>query len=422
MPWMPRHLVVHPSDRAWLEELGLTSVDRVLAYRPSVVAAISGSSETFRIDTNPGTGAPAQIYIKRYCHRTFGARIKAAFRGGLIAASRARWEYEFLNEMRRRDVPTVRPIAYGERRHAGLLKACFLITEGAASSEPVDGYIQRRHGGSGIPANEQHRLVESLGRFIRRMHRAGVVHGGLFGRNILVLHGGAGDPDFLLLDPGRSGRLFRGKVPRRAIISDLSDLAATLDPYSGEGDGKRFAQAYCGAPCTTMSVDELLAALTQATRKKKKKELHRVAVGSTLHWLQRRVADSTELDRERPSLQFESVGAFFEMLTGAGHRPEMPDDRTKTVHFIFTETSDANGASHYTLTLGKDGLAYEEGLTGGPDLTVKTDPEAWLAIANGRSNAFDLLRDRRLNVEGETTLLALLAKLVDGAAERKVKD
>ncbi len=411
---MPRHLVVDPSDRVWLEQMGLASVDRVLAYRPSVVAAISGSSETFRIDTNQEAGAPAQIYIKRYRHRTFGAQMKAVFRGALIAASRARWEYEFLSEMRQRDVPAVRPIAYGERRNVGLLKACFLITEGAVRGEPVDGYIQRRHGEAGTPANEQRRLIESLGRFIRRMHRAGVLHGGLFGRNILVLHGGEGDPDFLLLDPGRSGRLFRGEAPRGAIISDLSDLAATLAPYLEEGDGKRFAQAYCGAPGTTMSVDELLAALMPATRKKKKKELHRVAVGSTLHWLQRRVTDSTEVDRDRPSLQFESVPAFFETLTGAGYRPDMPDDQTKTVHFVFGEASDAQSASRYTLTVGKDGLAYQEGLTGRPDLTVTTDPEAWLAIANGQSNAFDLLRDRRLNVEGETTLLALLAKLVEG--------
>ncbi|MCH9001936.1 MAG: hypothetical protein IIC02_05120 [Planctomycetes bacterium] len=131
-------IVVDPADRSWLAKLGFASVDQVLKYKPETIAAMSGSSETFPVEVGPANGAPQRIYIKRYRYRGVMARLKGMFRGTLLGKSRARFEYDVLAEMRRRGVPAVRPIAYGEKRSRGFLKACFLITEGVTGATSLD--------------------------------------------------------------------------------------------------------------------------------------------------------------------------------------------------------------------------------------------------------------------------------------------
>ena len=55
-----------------------------------------------------------------------------------MGKSRARFEYDVLAEMRRRGISAVRPIAFGERRSGGFLKACFLMTEGVTGAPSLD--------------------------------------------------------------------------------------------------------------------------------------------------------------------------------------------------------------------------------------------------------------------------------------------
>ena len=82
------------------------------------------------------------------------------------------------------------------------------------------------------------------------------------------------------------------------------------------------------------------------------------------------------------------------------------------VHFTFL----ADGQSlsdRYTVTLTPDGAEVTSGLDGSPDLSIQTDPQTWLAIVNGKSEAFELVRRRRIQIEGDTSLLPAIAELID---------
>ncbi len=48
------HVVIDPADAKLFASLGLTSVSRVMKYRPAAVASINASSETFPVDVDPG--------------------------------------------------------------------------------------------------------------------------------------------------------------------------------------------------------------------------------------------------------------------------------------------------------------------------------------------------------------------------------
>jgi hypothetical protein len=409
------HIVIDPADREWLTRLGLTSVSRVIGYHPQTLAAISGSSETFRIDLDLGPAAPAQVYVKRYRYRGWGVRLKGMFRGTLFGKSRARFEYEFLSEMRRRKVPAVRPVCYGEKRRAGFLKACFLITEGEsgqAGMESLDTFASRRLERGDLSAGMRRGLVESLARAVRQMHQAGVMHGGLFWRNIMVGRADDGTWHLRFLDPDRRGRFFSSSVPSHGIVSDLSDLAATAGAFQRRADVARFGRAYLDVRKLGSSEKATLRAVLASARKKIAREEHRIAVGGTIAWVRERVRKASRGDGEEP-VRVESVGAFFHRLARLKPQPSLLDRAAGRVHFVFRDHEQGGEPDRYTLTLQADRLAVAKSLVGRANLTIETDADAWLAIINGRPDAFDSVRNNRIKIMGDTKLLPILAKLID---------
>ncbi|MCH8148020.1 MAG: SCP2 sterol-binding domain-containing protein [Planctomycetes bacterium] len=404
------HFIVDdPPDRTWLAELGFASVDQVLKYKPETFAAISGSSETFPVEVGPEGGAPQRIYIKRYRYRGLTARLKGMFRGTLFGKSRARFEYDVLAEMRRRGIPAVRPIAYGERRSGGFLKACFLITEGLTrapsldvlSARPVSDPLQGPH--------ERRRLIEVLARDLRNMHRAGVKHGGLFWRNILVTRDTDGACRSHLIDPDRKGRCRDGAVRRGDTVSDLADFVSSGIHRGQRTDLVRFLRAYWEVT-RLRSIDKMIARdILREARKRAAREIHRLAIGGSIDWLRRRV-EKANSDSESV-YRTESVSGFFSALACARNRHKLRSV-TGRAHFIFsTKTDDLS--DRYTVTLTPDDVQVTTGLAGRPDLSVETDPQTWLAIVNAKQDAFERVQQHRIRIEGDTNLLPAIAELID---------
>ncbi len=103
-----------------------------------------------------------------------------------------------------------------------------------------------------------------------------------------------------------------------------------------------------------------------------------------------------------------SIDAFFAALDGVDTADE---SQTGRVWFTFEAGDGTQEQSIVALERGK--VSVKRGVFGQADLHVTTDGDAWLAIVNGEANAFDLIRQHRVKLDGSTKLLPVLAKLLD---------
>jgi tRNA A-37 threonylcarbamoyl transferase component Bud32 len=106
----------------------------------------------------------------------------------LIRPAKARLEYERALAVAGRQVSTVVPLALGERPRASGPGESFLITLSLDSTEPLQTFFEIM-----LPRLEpkrrtqvRQRLAVEVGRFIARMHEAGVLHHDLHAGNLLI--------------------------------------------------------------------------------------------------------------------------------------------------------------------------------------------------------------------------------------------
>jgi len=391
----------------WLRNLGLGSVDGLMNFKPVGVAAMSDSSDTFRVDCDASASpdAPRQIYVKRYRYRGWRARLKGIFRGTFFGKSRARLEYDMLSEMRRRGVPSVTPITFIEDRRGGFLRSAALITEGQPNAQPLPEYFSS-HRGSWDTSRERE-FSEALADAMVKLHEAGVQHGGLFWRNILVTESER-LWKFTLLDPNRRGRLFSGPVPFSARVADLTDFAASGAAMHWGSGCDHFMARYCERCGSAVDKDSLMRAMRDLTQAKSGQEDHRMAVGAALSWLQRR-AEHPEAALRPPA--FESIDGFFETLRNADVSGTVMNG--KAIHFDISTDAHSGKTRSYHVALEPGGIVVKEGSASRADLVVKADAAAWLSIVNARPEALDAIRAGRLSFKGDTQPLAMLVKWLD---------
>ena len=110
-----------------------------------------------------------------------------------------------------------------------------VLGEWLADSRPLSEFLDRPWS-----PRERRAFRESLARFVREMHRAGVHHGDLKANNILVRPG----PEFSVIDLDRAE--FFDEVPLERRLSDLAQLNAALGPPVTVGDRLAFYRIYAG--------------------------------------------------------------------------------------------------------------------------------------------------------------------------------
>jgi tRNA A-37 threonylcarbamoyl transferase component Bud32 len=205
------------------------------------VVARSPSTETRRVLVDG-----LDLHVKRHRY-TVGRALKAALRHTLLRRSRAESEYRHLEVFRARlglDAAPL-PVAFGERRILGLLLEDFLATETLADAAPIVASP------TGAPAAA---LV--LGRFLRRLHDAGLSHGRLFARNLLAVEGG-----FAIVDLDRARALEEGRGVREAArAKDLAFLDESL-PRAPLRDRRRALRAYLGGRPSRFEIRRWLGAI-----------------------------------------------------------------------------------------------------------------------------------------------------------------
>jgi hypothetical protein len=172
-----------------------------------------------RIRVEPGTGA-AGVVVKIYRRRGLAAGMRALLRGG-----RARREFEALTRLASLGVPCSPPLSWrrGFSREHGFYE--LLATREIPGAAALEERLKAAgRAGPGFDAG-------ALFRVVARMHRAGIYHGALGPKNILVAAGAPGPPGIYLVDFARA-KIFPASIFGRRIAGyDLLQLVVKLERH-----------------------------------------------------------------------------------------------------------------------------------------------------------------------------------------------
>lgn len=174
-----------------------------------------------------------RVLLKRYLHASPWLALRAR-----LFPSRARREFAALCELRGRGIPTLEPVACGEEDHGPMRRGSFLATVFLEGAMTLEAFLD-----SWPPRAERDRVLGEVAALVRRMHEAGLAHGTLFPRNIM-LPGAPGSGPLVFDAP--HGRFHPGPVPEAARADDLACLYRFCHPWITAGEKARFLGTYLG--------------------------------------------------------------------------------------------------------------------------------------------------------------------------------
>ena len=181
-------------------------------------------------------GRRVDLYLKH--HRVHGLLDRLRF---FFRPSRARAEREAARRLGELKIPTIRPLALGERRYLGLIVESFLVTEGISGARSLDVLLKERDTPPPGPPRARWRrlLVRELAGVVSAFHREGFYHRDLHLGNFLVRSSeGAGVAVWMIdLHKARASRA-------REWVTDLAWLDYGAHPWTSRTDRLRFLKAY----------------------------------------------------------------------------------------------------------------------------------------------------------------------------------
>lgn len=167
----------------------------------------------------------------------------------------ARQEWESIIAVRAAGIPTVPPVAMGERLCCGVERESFTLTEELYDTEPLEDVIRREFSGplSATLLEEKRTLTRRVAGIARRLHGAGMYHQDLYLGHFFL----GRDNAMYLIDLQRVVRCAR--VPRRYLVKDLGQLAFSAGITGGisRSDRMRFFHAYLGVTRLTPGAKRL---------------------------------------------------------------------------------------------------------------------------------------------------------------------
>lgn len=182
------------------------------------------------------------IYLKH--HRLPDVR---AWLRQLVRPAKARMEFDRALAVAARCVPTVFPVALGERCNGSGPSDSFLITQGLEDTESLSDFIEKS-----FPQYELRRqtrlrplLATALGKFVAQLHDAGIVHKDLHAANLLIRLGPNDGPSLYLIDlhDVSLGRALSWQASRENLVM----LNRWFALRASRSDRYRFWRAYCQA-------------------------------------------------------------------------------------------------------------------------------------------------------------------------------
>lgn len=176
----------------------------------------------------------AAFYVKRYLSPNSAIGLRARMRG-----SKALREAATARAIAARGIDTVHPLAVGERRGPGLRLESILITEGIVH----EGDLIERLDDGACKGDARRRLLAQLGRYLARLHEAGIDPPDLHGENLLLRR--APEAGFALIDV--DGVVLGEALSRPRRETSIARTLHSLRDVTQRTDRARTLRAYLDA-------------------------------------------------------------------------------------------------------------------------------------------------------------------------------
>ncbi|MFO0957665.1 MAG: lipopolysaccharide kinase InaA family protein [Isosphaeraceae bacterium] len=215
----PKSWKVDPGWRdAFADDQGFR-IDRWKSEGRLHVVKSSPFRVVYRVDLDRGT-----VYIKHFLVPDLRTKLRQWFRRG-----KGRNECLHALELARLGIPTIRPLAIGERRRWGFLLENYLITLGLDGSRSLQEVYEQDLPDREEPSRGRLRraLAIELGKLTAQLHEAGFVHLDLHPGNFLVRFAADDRPRLYLID------LDAVRYRPGLGWSESMDNLALLDHYFG---------------------------------------------------------------------------------------------------------------------------------------------------------------------------------------------
>jgi tRNA A-37 threonylcarbamoyl transferase component Bud32 len=141
-------------------------------------------------------------------------------------------------------VPTIAPVALGERRRRNFLLDNYLITRGIPDAVPLDRFVEEHLDAVPDTARPRlrRRLAEALGEVTARLHEGGFLHNDFHPGNVLVQLDARHEPRLFMID------LDALRADRDVDAGEARDNLALLNHYfwtrASRADRQRFVASY----------------------------------------------------------------------------------------------------------------------------------------------------------------------------------
>ncbi len=237
-------LSVDERYRDVLRRGGLETVADFMAFNGGDVFKRLPTKTVVRIALDSATG-PQRFFLKRHTGPVrWGDRLRAWCSG--FSASWGRKEWDVIQALRREGIPTMTPVAAGERVAGGRCES-FVMTEALEGFKSLESLVPSRYAPPVTPPAlaEKREVIRHVADLTRRLHRAGFNHRDWYLCHIFARRETDGSWQLRALDLQRVDR--RRWLRRRWIVKDLAALNYSAPRgIVTAGDRARFLKAYLG--------------------------------------------------------------------------------------------------------------------------------------------------------------------------------
>jgi heptose I phosphotransferase len=227
-------IVVAAEFWPFLERAGLSSFEAFMDFPGGRRVVHKRGRSVFRFES-----AGRAFYLKR--NRLHFSELAKQLSRGKIPPRSARQEWRAIQYVAEAGIPTVKPVAFGERTLLGLEIASFTVTEELYGARPLDEIVgERPWGGEGFRTKRE--LIEKLAELARKFHGMGMNHQDFYLNHFFL----GADGKLSLLDLQRVRK--HPKTTEYAVVKDLAQMAfsARRFPYISRSDHLRFLLVYRG--------------------------------------------------------------------------------------------------------------------------------------------------------------------------------
>lgn len=177
------------------------------------------------------------LYLKEYRFPTFAERLKHLF------GSPAHREWHTALRINERGISTFKPLAVGTLRRFGLPVASYLVSREVDHARPLRDYLlHREHHDDQSGREAGNAITCSLARFVRELHRRGILHGDFHWGNILIDARDLSDIRWYLMDLHRIQ--LKRRLGDRDRIINLASLGTAFRCTARKTERLRFLMQY----------------------------------------------------------------------------------------------------------------------------------------------------------------------------------